>query len=129
VNWKDLFNLRGLDLWLVGVSFGWSVLWAFVSLLVAFLVLRANPDAAGTAQTGLMLSAFLGSLLSGWLLGRRAADGRGLTYGLITGLITAVLFGIVLIPIGGMLGLLVAAVSLAGGLNGGLLSLRRPPRR
>jgi hypothetical protein len=129
MNWKSFFKPQGLNLWLVGVSFGWSVLWVFVSLLVAFLVLRADADAAGTTQIGLMLSAFLGSLLSGWLIGWLAADGRGPTYGLISGLVSAILFGIALVPIGGVLGLLVAVVSLAGGLNGGLLSLRRPPRR
>jgi hypothetical protein len=129
MNWKSLFKTRGLNWWLIGVSIGWSVIWAFVSLLVAFLVLRAEPDAAGTTQIGLMLSAFVGSLLSGWFTGWLAADGRGPTYGLVSGLVSAVLFGIALVPIVGILGLLVAVVSLAGGLNGGLLSLRRPPRK
>ena len=130
MNWKDLFRFRGLNGWLVAVGFGWSAIWAIASLAVTSLVLRGDADAGAVAitQIGLMLSAFLGPLLSGWVTGWLAADGRGPTYGLVGGLASATLFGVALAPIGGILAVLVALVSLAGGLNGGLLSLRRPPR-
>jgi sugar phosphate permease len=129
MNWKNLFRLRGLNGWLVAVCFGWSAIWAVASLAVTSLVLRADAGAAAVTQIGLMLSAFVGPLLCGWVTGRVAADGRGPTYGLISGLVSAALFGLALAPIGGILGILMAAVSLAGGLNGGLLSLSRPPRQ
>jgi len=126
MNWRQLFNLRSTNLWLIGVGIGWNVVWTFVTLLIAFRVLSRNESMVPAIQLMLMVSAFLGPFLSGWFTGRLAADGRGPTYGVIGSLVSVVLTLVVLVP-SGILGLLVAVVALAGGLNGGLLSQRRRP--
>jgi len=128
MSWKQIFDLRGTNLWLIGASIGWNVIWTFVTLLAAYRALGGLENAVPVVQLGLMLSAFVGPFLSGWLTGRLAADGRGPTYGTIGSLGSVVLILIVLLP-SGILGLLVAVVALAGGLNGGLLSQGRRARR
>jgi hypothetical protein len=123
MNWKQIFNLRGTNLWLIGAGVGLNVSWMFATFLIAYRVLGRSQNIV-VVQLALMISAFVGPFLNGWLTGRLAADGRGPTYGAIGSLGSVVLILIVLLP-SGILGLLVAIVALAGGLNGGLLSQRR----
>ena len=127
MSWKQIFDLRGTNLWLIGASLGWNAIWTFVTLFVAYRALGGSESAVSIVQLGLMLSEFVGPFLSGWLTGRLAADGRGPTYGVVGSLSSVVLILIVLLP-SGILGLLVAVVALAGGLNGGLLSQGRRAR-
>jgi hypothetical protein len=76
-----------------------------------------------------MVSMFIGAFLIGWLIGRWADDWRGPTYGLISSLGSVGLILLIILP-AGVLGVLVAIMALVGGLNGGLVSLKRraPPR-
>ncbi|UCC61517.1 MAG: hypothetical protein JSV36_11975 [Anaerolineae bacterium] len=127
MNWKQIFDLRGTNLWLIGASVGWNVIWTFVTLFVAYRALGGDESAVSVVQLALMLSEFAGPFLCGWLTGRLAADGRGPTYGVVGSLSSVVLILIVLLP-SGILGFLVAVVALAGGLNGGLLSQSRRAR-
>jgi hypothetical protein len=126
MNWKQLFNLRGTNLWLIAAGVGWNAIWSFVTLFVGYRVLGLT-SAVSAVQLGLMVSAFVGPFLGGWLTGRMAADGRGPTYGVIGSLGSVGLILVTILPTG-ILGLLVAIVALAGGLNGGLLSGDRRPR-
>jgi sugar phosphate permease len=73
---------------------------------------------------------FVGTFLVGWFIGKWANDNRGPTYGLISSLGSVALILFIILPAGGNLGLMVAIMALAGGLNGGLASLKRrtPPR-
>jgi hypothetical protein len=124
MNWKALFNLRGINFWWLASGIGLNLSWAVVVLLFVFRVLSVGIDTVENMQLVLMVGFFLGPLLIGWLIGRWADDGRGPTYGLIGSFGSLALILFVVLP-SGPLGLLVAAVALAGGLNGGLLSQRR----
>jgi hypothetical protein len=124
MNWKALFNLRGINFWWLASGVGLNLSWAIVVLLFVFRVLSAGIDTVENMQVVLMIGFFLGPLAIGWLVGRWADDGRGPTYGLIGSFGSLPLILYVILP-SGPLGLLVAVVALAGGLNGGLLSQRR----
>ncbi len=124
MNWKALFNLRGINFWWLASGVGLNLSWAIFVLLFVYRVLSAGIDTVDTMQLVLMIAFFLGPLLIGWLVGRWADDGRGPTYGLIGSFGGLPLILYTILP-SGPLGLLVAVVALAGGLNGGLLSQRR----
>jgi hypothetical protein len=126
MNWKALFNLRGINFWWLASSIGLNLSWAVVVLLFVFRVLSAGIDTVENMQLVMMVGFFLGPLVIGWLIGRWADDGQGPTYGLIGSFGSLVLVLYAVLP-SGPLGLLVAVVALAGGLNGGLLSQRRRP--
>jgi hypothetical protein len=127
MNWQQLFNLRGTNLWLIGSSIGLNVIWTFFSLFVGFRILSQAEEAVAIVQVGLMVSAFIGPFLGGWLTGKVAGDGRGPTYGVIGSLGSVMLILITLLPTG-ILGLMIAAVALAGGFNGGMFSEGRRSR-
>ncbi len=124
MNWKTLFNLRGINFWWLASGIGLNLCWAVVLLLFVFRVLSAGIDTVDSMQLVLMLAFFLGPLAIGWLIGRWADDGRGPSYGLIGSFGGLALILYAVLP-SGPLGLLVAFVALAGGLNGGMLSQRR----
>jgi MFS family permease len=116
--------LRGINFWWLASGVGLNLSWAVVVLLFIFRVLSAGIDTVENMQLVLMVGFFIGPLVIGWLIGRWADDGRGPTYGLIGSIGSLVLILYAVLP-SGPLGLLVALVALAGGLNGGLLSQRR----
>ncbi len=126
MNWKALFNLRGINFWWLASGIGLNLIWAAVVLLFVFRVLSAGIDTVENMQLVMMVCFFLGPLVIGWLIGRWADDGRGPSYGLIGSFGSLALILYAVLP-SGVLGLLTAAVALAGGLNGGLLSQRRRP--
>jgi len=126
MNWKALFNLHGINFWWLASGVGLNLGWAAIVLLFVFRVLSAGIDTVENMQLVMMVAFFLGPLLIGWLIGRWADDGRGPTYGLISSFGGLLLILYAVLP-SGPLGLLVALVALAGGLNGGLLSQRRRP--
>ena len=128
MNWKRLVDLRGTNLWLIAAAVGCNVIWTSLTLFIGVFVLDSSESAILIVQLGLIVSEFLGPLLSGWLIGRMAADGRGPTYGVIGSLGSVGLILFMLLPTG-IIGLMVAVVALAGGLNGGLLSEGRRRRR
>jgi len=128
MNWMRLFDLRGTNLWLIAASVGCNVIWTALTLFLGISVLGSGESAVAIVQLALMVSEFLGPLLCGWFIGWMAADGRGLTYGLIGSLGSVALILFTLFSTG-ITGLMVAVVALAGGLNGGLLSERRRLRK
>jgi len=129
MNWKYLLSVRGLNYWLLASGAGLSLIWAFVILMISYRLLSSSAQAT-FVQLGLMTGIFIGNFLIGWLIGKWAADGRGPTYGLYSSLGSVFLVLFVVLP-AGMLGWLVAIMALAGGLNGGLATVRRrqPPHR
>ncbi len=128
MNWRQLFDLKGVNLWLIGAGIGWNVFWTFGALVLAYISLRDLRVDQDAVQVGLMIGGFVGPLLSGWLLGRMAADERGPTYGIIGSLGSVFILLFILLPTGGVLGVMVALVAVAGGLCGGLLSQHQRPR-
>jgi hypothetical protein len=122
-----MFNFRGINFWHLANSVGWNILWTGISLLIIFFVLGKTQQSLLLLQLVLMVSIFVGSLTAGLLFGRLAADGRGLTYGVVGSLGSVLLSLIFILPSGGFLGIMLAVIAIAGGINGGLLSLRRYP--
>ncbi|MBN1219433.1 MAG: hypothetical protein JXM69_10925 [Anaerolineae bacterium] len=129
MDWRYFLSPRGLNFWLVASGAGLSLIWAFFTLIFSFRALT-GPEQATVVQLGLMVSFFVGNFLIGWLLGKWAGDNRGPTYGLYSSLGSVALALLVVLP-SGSLGWLVAVLALLGGLNGGLVSLKRqkPPQR
>ena len=125
MSWREILSLKGTNLWHIANSVGWNILWTSASLLITSYTLERVPEAAAIFQNGLMVSVFLGSLTAGFVLGKLADDGRGMTYGVIGSLGSVALALFIVLPSGGILGLMLAIIAIAGGLNGGLLSLRK----
>jgi len=125
MNIKDIFNLKGVNYWHIGNSVGINILWTGLSLAITYYFLEKSPESALLIQLGLMISFFLGPLVAGLLTGRLAADGRGLTYGVIGSLGSVALALFLILPTGGLLGVMLVIIAIAGGLNGGLFSLRK----
>ncbi len=124
MNWKTLIDLRGINYWLLASGGGLNLIWTFGVLLIVFRVLTGSEQTVAGAQIGLMIGVFGGTFLVGWLIGKMAGDNRGPTYGLVSSLGSVSLIIFVVLPTG-VLGLLVIIMALAGGLNGGLASLKR----
>jgi hypothetical protein len=125
MNWKAFIDLRGLNFWLLASGVILNFIWTFFVLLITLRLLTYDPQGATGVQLGLMVGVFAGAFVAGWGIGKWAGDNRGPTYGLIGGLGSAGPILFVMLPAGGVLGLLAAAMALFGGLNGGLVSLKR----
>lgn len=124
MDFKDLFNLKGINYWHLANAAGLNLLWTGAILVFTLYFLEKAPDTAAILQSGLILGIFIGTLGIGWLVGKMAADQRGPTYGVIGSLASTALIIFLILPSGGILGLLLIFVALAGGLNGGLLSIK-----
>ena len=75
-----------------------------------------------------MIAEFTGPFLIGWVCGWLAFDDRGPTYGVI-GALGSVLIILITLLASGLIAVLLTIVALAGGFNGGLLSLYRGRRK
>lgn len=124
MNWKALFNLKGINFWLLGSGIGLNLIWTFVTLMASFAFLNGASELIPIVQVGMMLGVLAGNFATGWLTGKMADDNRGPTYGVICSLGSLALIVFVVLP-SGIMGLLLAAMALAGGFNGGMLSIRR----
>src|SRR5262245_47238435 len=124
MNWKSLLNLGGLNYWLLASGIGLNLIFTFLIIFFSFGSLLGNPQAPERIQLGLMAAVFFSTFLTGWLIGRMADDNRGPTYGLISSLGSVGLIAPLLLP-AGILGILLTIVALAGGINGGVMSLPR----
>ncbi len=128
MNWKKLINPKGTNIWVLASVLGWNVLWALLTLFITYTLLSGEEQILTIHQTGMMFSFFFGAFAGSWVGGKVAADNRGPTYGVIGSLGGVVPVVSALVPAGGMFGILAAIVTIAGGLNGGILSVRPTPR-
>jgi len=127
MGWKSLVNLSGLNYWLIASGIGLNLIFTYLAILFTFAGLNVGPQAVEGTQLILMALIFLSNLLTGWLIGWMADDNRGPTYGLLSSLSSVGLIVTIILP-AGILGILLAVVALAGGINGGVLSMRRQKR-
>ena len=127
MGWKSLVNLSGLNYWLIASGIGLNLIFTYLAILLTFAGLNVGPQAVEGTQLILMALIFLSNLLTGWLIGWMADDNRGPTYGLLSSLSSVGLIVTIILP-AGILGILLAVVALAGGINGGVLSMRRQKR-
>lgn len=128
MNWKKLIDPKGSNIWVLASVVGWNVLWALLTLFITYTLLSGAEQILTIHQTGMMFSFFFGSFAGGWIGGKVAADNRGPTYGVIGSLGSVIPVVATLVPAGGVFGILAAIVAIAGGLNGGILSVRPTPR-
>lgn len=129
MNWQKIFQLRGLNYWLIGSAFGWNLVAGFVLLILGFQVLRLEQGGFEIIQILLIVGAFCIAALGGYFVGKIAGDGRGPAYGVYGSLGGVAVFLYVLLSSGGLLGIIVAASAFLGGLNGGLMSMRNTSRK
>jgi hypothetical protein len=92
--------------------------------MLSFQVLRIERSGIQIMQILLIAGVFIVAAFGGYVGGRIAGDGRGPAYGLYGSLGGALLLLYVLLPSGGLFGIIVAASAILGGLNGGLFSVR-----
>ncbi len=129
MNFTNFFNPKGCNYWYLVSSFLLNFLWTGTTLAIAYYFLQTPAAAAsGFLQLGALISVFIGAFIGGLLFGTVAADGRGPTYGAIGSLGSVSLSLFFFATIGGIVGLMLAIIAIAGGLNGGLFSLRKPPK-
>jgi hypothetical protein len=124
MNWQKIFQLRGLNYWLIASAFGWNMLAGIGLLILGFQVLRLEQGGFEIFQMLLIIGAFFIAALGGYFAGKIAGDGRGPAYGVYGSLGGVAVFLYVLLSSGGLLGIIVAASAVFGGLNGGLMSVR-----
>jgi hypothetical protein len=125
MSWKWLLNLKGLNLWYLASAVVLNLFCTLMSALVISMLLVNRIDAKTTTfQVLLMATTFLGPFLIAWMIGSMAADGRGPTYGVYGSIGSIVILVMVALPTG-LLGLMLIIAAFAGGLNGGLFSIRR----
>ena len=129
MNWQKMFQLRGLNYWIISSAFGWNLLAGLGLLILGFQVLRLEQGGFEIIQILLIIGAFCIAALGGYFAGKIAADGRGPAYGVYGSLGSVAVFLYVLLSSGGILGIMVAASAVFGGLNGGLFSVRKPKRK
>ena len=115
-----------INWWLVFASIGCNLILMAAVAFGAASMLRRSGEIVEASQIVLLLgtffATFLTAMLTGWI-GR----GNGVTYGLFGSAGTVVVV-LVALPFG-VLTILLIVVAVAGGLNGGLVSVRRQRRR
>jgi hypothetical protein len=129
MNWQKMFQLRGLNYWLIGSAFGWNLLAGLGLLILGFQVLRLEQGGFEIIQILLIIGAFFIAALGGYFAGKIASDGRGPAYGVYGSLGGVAVFLYVLLSSGGILGIMVAVSAVFGGLNGGLITVRNSKRK
>ncbi len=141
MNLKWLTDLRGVNYWLLASAIGMNLIWTYLTLFFGAALFIGNIDESmasdarslegiiSTVQVGLMVSIFVGSFITGWMTGKMGMDNRGPTYGVIGSVGSVGLIVFSLLQTGaGIFSLLLAAVAVAGGLNGGITSLDKVKR-
>jgi hypothetical protein len=121
---RNLFNLKGINFWLLGMALVLNLVWAILMLSVTNL-LTNNDQPPEWLDLAVILAGFLGPLVIAFAIGKMSFDRRGPTYGVIGSLGGAALLGIfVLVFANWQVGFITTAVAIMGGLQGGLLSQR-----
>jgi hypothetical protein len=125
MNAKYLFNLTGINFWYLASAIALNLFWTLgIGLAVSVLIMQQVQSSAGILQLLLLAASFIGPFLIGFVIGRLAGDGRGPTYGLYGSLGSVGVLLVAALP-AGLIGLMMIVAAVAGGLNGGLASIRR----
>lgn len=118
-----LFNLKGLNFWLLGTAIGFNLFWALLVVVFGYAVINQNRINRDFIQASMLVACFAGPFLIGWIVAKMAADLRGPSYGLIGSFGGLIPIVVVLVP-GGLFGIIVAFSAVLGGFNGGLMAMR-----
>ncbi|NLE45092.1 MAG: hypothetical protein GX620_10255 [Chloroflexi bacterium] len=125
MNPKKMIDMNNLNWWLVLAGIGLNLILATaIALLSNTLALRGDDQATAViSQTTFMLGTFLATFFTGFITGRMSNDDNGVTYGLVCSVSVLV----VVVIAGGLsvYTLMMVLIALAGGFNGGMMSMRR----
>lgn len=122
MNLKKLFDIRNANHWILALSVAANLVWSLFSLMIGYYLLADGDQAIFLLQAAVLLSSFIGPLIVGWLCGWLAFDDRGPTYGVIGALGSVAIILVTFLSTGGI-AILLSIAALAGGFNGGMLSL------
>jgi hypothetical protein len=122
MNLKSLFDVRSTNGWILALSVAANLMWSLFTLLIGFYLISGKSVAIVLLQVGLLLGMFIGPFIIGWLCGWLAFDDRGPTYGVIGALGSVAIILVTFLATGGI-AILLSIAALAGGFNGGMLSL------
>jgi len=122
MDFKRLMNTKGLSFWLLASAIGLNLIYQVALLLVINLGVVSSNEATGVdlLQVFVLLACLVGPFLVAWIITGMASDGRGLTYGVYGSFGAAVPLIFAFLTTRSILVLLMVAVVLAGGLNGGI---------
>lgn len=119
-----LFNLKGINLWYLASAIALNLFWTLgAGLVISAQFAEQSQSDPGNFQLILLIVSFIGPFLIGFLIGRMAADGRGPTYGLFGSFGSVGVLLAAALP-SGVVGLMMIVAAIAGGLNGGMTSVR-----
>ena len=126
MNLRSMFDLGDLNWWVVFGGIGSSVILVAAVAFGAASLLRGGEQNVGISQVVLLVGTFLATFVAALITGR-IGQGNYVTYGLVStiGSVVVVLFAM---PIG-IFTILMIAIAVAGGLNGGMVNQRRQHRR
>lgn len=117
---KKLFDLRGLKIRLLILSFGLNLGLTLLLFTIVGAWLRQQGGSAEGADIILMLGVFVISALVGFGVALLARDGRRASYGVL-GALGGFMVVTILMYQSGLLAVLVALTALLGGFNGAML--------
>ena len=129
MDFKELFNLKEVNYWLLASAFALNGILTFMLFIGLLQFLVNSTTTVSFIQLVVMGGLFIVNFATAWIVAKMAGDMRGPTYGVVGSMSSIALTLFVLVPTGGVFGLLAAVVAAAGGFNGGLLSLPRHPYR
>lgn len=118
-----LLDPRGLKLWIVLLAMILNLALTLVLFMAVDSVLMQRGGEMNGLDTTLMLGEFLVTILIGFGIALLANDQRGLTYG-VYGAIPSFVAIVIIMFRSGLLAVMVGAMALLGGYNGGMIGAR-----
>lgn len=118
-----LLDPRGLKLWIVLLAMILNLALTLVLFMAVDSVLMQRGGEMNGLDTTLMLGEFLITILIGFGIALLANDQRGLTYG-VYGAIPSFVAIVIIMFQSGLLAVMVGAMALLGGYNGGMIGAR-----
>ncbi len=124
MNMRSLLDIRAANGWILVTSVAANLVWTLFSLMIGYYFLGDGDQDVLLLQVAILLSSFIGPFVIGWICGWLAFDDRGPTYGVFGALGSVVIILATFLAIGGV-AILLSISALAGGFNGGTLSVYR----
>lgn len=124
MNMRSLLDIKAANGWILVTSVAANLVWTLFSLMIGYYFLGDGDQDVLFLQVAILLSTFIGPFVIGWICGWLAFDDRGPTYGVVGALGSVVIILATFLAIGGV-AILLSISALAGGFNGGTLSVYR----
>ncbi len=121
MNLNRIFNLKGVNFWLLASGIGLNLIAVMLYLTAGYFSLVREQGVSLWIELFLALGAFLAPFLIGLVLALWAGDGRGPTYSVYGSFGGVAPLVVVAVP-NGIFGILLLLFWLLGGVNGGMLA-------